>query len=466
VISSEDKLWWAKSRAGYTIICLFAVTIAYINSFWGVFQLDDYNVIVFNPAVHSWSGFLKEYFHGIRPLLKLTYLLNWSGPAGIFGFHVVNLGIHLVNTLLVFYLTARFLKDRDAKIPEAPVYPIAFFTAILFGLHPVQTEAVTYISGRSASLMTLFYLGSLAAYAEGSREGNKVLLYLVSPLMFILGMATKEMAVTLPFALVLYELAAKRSGRFKRIIAYQWVHFGLLALIVAIIAMHPRYHLYLLYSFDLRGFKENLAGQINGAGDLLLHVVAPWKLNIDPGAVSPVSWISVQTFLIYLLAAVAFIAAILKKPWITFGIAWFFLNIGTVVLVPRTDIISDRHFYPAGWGLFMVVATSLSPFLCRLKSLRVFIVLVLFFSFILGGYTVARNRVYRSEIALLSDTVAKSPANARAYNNLGYAYFLKGCEDKARDAYLKALEIDPSLEHAQNNLAMLGQAKSPSAACD
>ncbi|MEN6615959.1 MAG: hypothetical protein ABFD12_05340, partial [Syntrophorhabdus sp.] len=198
MISSENKSWWLQNRAGYTLICLAAVTIAYINSFWGTFQLDDYNAIVFNPAVQSWPAFAREYFHGIRPLLKLTYLANWLGPAGTFGFHVVNLGVHLINTLLVFHLTVIFLRNFEEDTPGQARYPIAFLTALLFGLHPIQTEAITYITGRSAALMTLFYLGSIAAYGHGSREGKRIWLFIVSPLLFILGMATKEAAITLP----------------------------------------------------------------------------------------------------------------------------------------------------------------------------------------------------------------------------------------------------------------------------
>ncbi|MEN6617580.1 MAG: tetratricopeptide repeat protein, partial [Syntrophorhabdus sp.] len=273
--------------------------------------------------------------------------------------------------------------------------------------------------------------------------------------------------ITLPFALILYEIAVTKRDRFKRVISYQWVHFALLGLLAGIILMHPRYRLFLLYSLDLRGFRENLAGQLNGAGDLLLHLVAPGKLNIDPGILAPVSWISAESFLIVSLIAAAVIAAILKRSWIWFGIAWFFLNIAIVLVVPRTDIISDRHFYPASWGIFMLVAIVLvSSFLRRPKSLTIFVVVTALFSLILGGYTIARNRVYSSEIALWKDTVAKSPSNARAYNNLGYAYFLKGCEDKAQEAYLRALEIDPSLEHAQNNLAVLGRRNAPARPCD
>ena len=282
------------SRAGYALIPLGAALIVYINSFRGVFQLDDYNVIVFNSAVHSWSAFWKHLFPGIRPLLKLTYTLNWTSPAGVFGFHVFNLAIHLINILLVYNLTVSFIKECRSGLPENVLYPAALLTSLLFALHPIQTEAVTYISGRSASMMTMFYLGSIAAYVRGTQEGKKFWLYCLSPFLFLLGVATKEYAVTLPFALILFEAATGQGINFKKILSRQWVHWTLFAVIIAMVLAHPRYRFILMYSFGLRGFKENLIGQANAAGDLLFHVFMPNRLNIDPGELSAASAFTVQ----------------------------------------------------------------------------------------------------------------------------------------------------------------------------
>ena len=93
---------------------------------------------------------------------------------------------------------------------------------------------------------------------------------------------------------------------------------------------------------------------------------------------------------------------------------------------------------------------------CRLRGgARAFGFLTLCLAIVLGGYTIARNRVYYSEIALWEDTVVKSPQNPRAFNNLGYAYFLEGRKEEARNAYRRALQIDPTFEYARNNLKML-----------
>jgi len=444
-------------RAGYALAPLAAVLIAYLNSFTGVFQLDDYNVIVFNPSVESWSAFWQDCFHGIRPLLKFTYTLCQTSRTGVFGFHAFNLAVHLVNVFLVFSLTLSFLRGRPGTVPEKALYPAASLAALLFGLHPIQTEAVTYITGRSASLMTMFYLGSLALYVKGGREGKTVLLYVLSPLMFLFAVATKETGITLPLALALWEVSAGEGRGVGRALKHQSVHWAVLAILVGVVLAHPRYRVFLLYSLDLRGFRANLLGQVTGVGDLLSHLILPGRLNIDPGSMSGGAWPIPQSVTLLSLALLGFMGLWKRIFWLSFGIGWFFLHTMVVnLLVPRIDSVSDRHFYQAGWGIFLVASVAMTWLVFRLRGgARAFAVLALCFAIVLGGYTIARNRVYHSEIALWEDTVVKSPRNPRAFNNLGYAYYLEGRKEEARDAYRRALEIDPTFEYARNNLKML-----------
>ena len=146
-----------------------AAVLAYLNSFQGAFQLDDYKVLLSDPAVRSWGGWWSDLGRGIRPLLKLSYALNWSTGLGLFGFHLVNLLIHLGVSILVLLLA------RTLTGPSSRMGCVALFAALLFALHPIQTEAVTYLAGRSASLVAFFYLASLAAYIHGRLEGRPLL---------------------------------------------------------------------------------------------------------------------------------------------------------------------------------------------------------------------------------------------------------------------------------------------------
>ena len=180
-----------------------AAVLAYLNSFQGAFHLDDYKVLLSDPAVRSWGGWWSDLGPGIRPLLKLSYALNWSTGLGLFGFHLVNLLIHLGVSILVLLLA------RKLTGPSSRMGGVALFAALLFALHPIQTEAVTYLAGRSASLVAFFYLASLAAYIHGRLEGRPLVLYALSPALFLLALAVKETAATLPAALLLWEITRR-----------------------------------------------------------------------------------------------------------------------------------------------------------------------------------------------------------------------------------------------------------------
>ncbi|MBN8281517.1 MAG: hypothetical protein J0M16_12990, partial [Gammaproteobacteria bacterium] len=186
------------------VIVLVAVAIGYANATGASFQFDDWDVIVRDPRVQdvaSWWAAMP----GMRPLLKLSYALNHASGWGVRGFHAVNVLIHAANGLLVLALFRRFL--RQLGQPEVAAGWMALAAALVFVLHPVQTEAVTYASGRSASLSVLFAFGSLAAWAEGRARGNRLLALVVSPGLMLAGIATKETAVIVPAVLLLWAAA-------------------------------------------------------------------------------------------------------------------------------------------------------------------------------------------------------------------------------------------------------------------
>ena len=142
------------------------VAALYANACTGSFQFDDFNVIVEQPAVHTYTAWAAA-LPGIRPLLKASYLLNWTLDPGPLGFHLVNVAIHAGNSVLAYLLLRRF--QARAGAPAAT----AFLAALIFAVHPLQTEAVAYVCGRSTSLMALFYLGGVLAYVRGRETGSR-----------------------------------------------------------------------------------------------------------------------------------------------------------------------------------------------------------------------------------------------------------------------------------------------------
>ena len=402
--------------------------VAYLPSFAGVFHFDDYNVIVNYPTVHSWEALFDRASGGVRPLLKASYTLNWTLG---FGFSALNIALHALNAALLFLVGDILFRDRKA----------AGFAALLFALHPAATEAVTYISGRSSSLMAVFYLSAMLAYLRQR--------YRASAILFVLAVATRETAVTLPAALLLCELCRVERPEWREILRRQWLHWALLLGAGVFLLSNQRYFDLVAYGYGERGFADNLLTQVGGISYLVLRLVSLHGYNIDPALPTLTEWtplLAVQAFLLILLLAIG-VMNLKARPWIAFGILWFFLQLApTNSIVPRLDVANDRQLYLAAWGLFIALCIQL-----RNLPVPVFLCVTIAFA----ATSIARQLDYRSEIVLWESSVALAPWNARGHNNLGYAYQLAGRTQEARREYQAALLFDPAHAKARLNLHFL-----------
>jgi hypothetical protein len=409
-------------------VLVLAALAAYAGAFGGSFQFDDFNVIVGQPAVHALAAWWDS-MPGIRPLLKLSYALSWgAGGGSTIAFHALNVALHAANVVLVWLVLQELFRRMGV---EGDGFA-AFAGALLFALHPAHTEAVTYISGRSVSLMALFYLASVLAYL---REGPRWL----SPALFLAALATKEVAVTLPFALLLCDALDTKRGFDPR---RQGPHWLVLGAGLALMAALPRYREMLETSLALRSFAEQFQLQVAAIArhvGVLILAVPP---NIDPVVppTPPIAGLAV-------LAAIAVGFALLRvQPWYAFALLWFFLHLApTNSLLPRLDAVNDRQLYLASIGPLALAGFAIS----LMPRWRVPMLAVL--AGVLGIATVARNLDYRTEVALWSDTVRQSPRGARAWNNLGHALQLEGRRDAACAAYASAVRIDPGHLQARIN---------------
>lgn len=351
------------------ILC-FAVVVVYLNSFSGVFQFDDYRMIVNYARAHSFASWLYFFSHNIRPMLKVSYTLNWLSGSGLFGFHLFNLAVHIINTLLVYFISLRFLSGKELQ----PYKNAAFIAALLFGLHPVQTEAVTYICGRSVSLMAMFYLASMLAYVAGTEKNKGLMTYVLSPLFFILAVLTRETALTLPAALLLWDLFQRSEDGLGKILKRQGVHWVICIVILGAVVLNVKYEQLLNFSYELRGITDNLFSQFNGLGYLLSRLVAINGLNIDPDIPAFTGWtpvLIIKAASILSLPALAVIS-IKKNRWLSFGILWFFLQLSpTNSIIPRLDIANERHMYLPVWGLFLVIALGIEKLRVRARKAEI-----------------------------------------------------------------------------------------------
>ncbi len=452
------------ARGRKPLLLLAAAAVApYLNALRAAFQFDDYNVIVDNPAVHSWAAFLADAAQGIRPLLKLSYTLNWLAGPGPAGYHLFNVAVHAANTLLVYCLSLRLPGPKDDRPPDGPVATAAFFTALLFAVHPVQTEAVTYVCGRSVSLMGFFYLATILAYDHGARGGSRLLLWLVSPALFLMAVLTRETALTLPAALALWEAArGAEGGSFRDAARRQAPHWLLLGLAAFWIAARPAAADLYLYGLTQRSVADNALSQLNGISYLLSRLLFAHRLNIDPDLPVLARWSPVLAAQAALLASLLLsgIVCLRRRPQTGFGLLWFFLQLlPTNSFIPRLDVANERHLYLAAWGLFLLLgkllATGWNMGPDQRKWPRFAVAAVLVVAALL---TVARNHDYRSEIALWERTARLSPGKPRVHNNLGYAYQQAGELEQARRSYDTTLRLDPAFSKARGNLAALASA--------
>ena len=416
----------------------------YFSALGGAFQFDDYLVIVDNAAVHGWAAWLTS-MPGIRPLLKLSYTANWASGLGLVGFHLFNIACHAANALLALAIFRRW--------PGAAGSGAALVGALIFALHPAQTEAVTYISGRSVSLMATVYLAAFLAWLHATETGNERWRTLAAPLLFIAALATKETAWTLPFALLLWEYA--RTGIWREAARRLMPLWIVLATALAIMAGLPGYRRLVTFSLESRAPLDNLLTQIGGQFYLLRQWLLPLP-NIDPDlpVVTGLSLVIVIQGLLLAGLLAGGILALRRRLWFGLALLWFFLHLlPTNSLLPRLDVANDRQLYLASLGPALAVAIGLSRI--RLRALSNMLTLVLLLA--LGMATAWRNLDYRSERALWEATVSLSPQKARAWLNLGYACRLAGDIPAAKTAYEHALQLDPGYRQARINLRLLSE---------
>jgi hypothetical protein len=454
-----------------------ATALAYANTFAAPFHYDDQNVILGNPALRDLAALWPP--AGPRWLGELTFALNLRfGGEDVLGFHVVNLLVHLGAALLVHRLARtalRMLELRDAAISPLVRRFLPLGAALLFALHPLQTEAVTYVVQRFASLATLLYLAAVVLYAEarlaleagpGSRRAAAAR-YALAVVASAAAMATKEISVTLPVAVAGIELVLF-SGRPRRLLLA--LPFAVAALLVPLgqrevlsdldrwsteaAAISPGVYLLTQTWVVLQYLRLFLLP----AGQSFDHDVPLAGSAGDPRVL-----LAVAVHLAVLgLAAAALVSARRRGRGegvlVFVGIAWLYLTLSVESsVVPLRDVMVEHRMYLPSVGAALALATLLLTAVERLPlpaagPVRAGAALFLVAA-PLGAATLLRNRVYGDDAALWADAVAKAPGKARPHHLLGVARLRRGAARTALPELLAAVRIKPRYPEALANLA-------------
>jgi len=443
---------------------LLLAALVYANSFWGRFHFDDRPTILANRHLDNWETFVGHLDHMVRPVLYATLLadraLFGDAPAG---YHLLNLLLHLGSGLLVYVILSRAVTEETRFVP--------LVAALLFLLHPIQTEAVTYISGRASGLMAFWYLFALFLYLKAREEcksGRSLWLHAGACVSFLCALGSKETAVTFPFALILWEGTVARdralewrSLSFGRHLPY-WLILGAATLWAWV---HPRYSELAQFSAALRPLPEQLLSALHAAWCSLLLLLWPWRQSFDhdlPAIQSMFQWpapLDLAGLIGFLLAVVMAIRRRLRL--LAFGMAWWALHmLPAHSLVPRVDLLSERNLYLPSIGalLVMVLLVNYAARWAAARGLNTGLVagavrfVGLTVALVFGLLTVQRNALYHDPVRLWAETVRQSPGKARPHNNLGYAYALAGDWESAIEEFRRAARLDPEYLLAQENL--------------
>lgn len=439
------------------LLVLFSM-ILYFNSLGGAFQFDDRNLIE-KEWISSLYAFEKQVdlkaFEN-RPILLWTFAFNNSlHKHRVFGFHLLNLLLHIWVSILVFtvLVKARNLLtcSRTGGTPrpsrwEGKSSPhLPFLAALLFVVHPLNTDSVSYISSRSTLLATFFYLLTLFAFLgifsiRGGRfqRMGRAGMVLFTVAGFYFALASKLIAVTLPLILALWYLAFIRPGGFpdfsslftrKKMIFLCGTVMAFLT--AAFLILGPR----ILYSpkdqgLELFGRIPYLLVQIKVIVFYYLKLFFyPINLNVDNGYPFSTFFTDPQIALAFaVIAGIIFWVRGRGSLWVTMGAAWFFVTLApTSSIVPLNDLaVEHRMYLPMTLGLCMAAAWAASrmrpprrlPFVVALVAL-------------LACLTVVRNEDWIDEQRLWRDAVRKNPLSPRTHNNLGKAYYEQGKIDLA-----------------------------------
>ena len=456
----------AMRRDAWIALSLAAIVCAiWTPSLHGSFQFDDWNVIVHESRVHSISAWWQS-MPGIRPVLKLSYALNYELGSGVVGFRFVNVALHACNAVLVFLLLqllSREIPLTGARESTSTRTTLAAATAaLLFALHPVQSDAVTYISGRSSVLAGSFSLLALFLWARGPTRLNWL-----SLACFALALGVKETALALPLIVTLW-WAVGRSARhstngadmysLRQVLAPYLLVAAALVIIAATLTPYPQM---IASAAERRTIDGNLLTQANGVSYLLGQTLLVREPNADP-ALPYVGTLNSATALrgLMLLALLALGCALFKRrPAWSFSILWFFAWLApTNSFIPRVDAVFDRQLYLALIGPAWLVARSLASARWRIGA-AIGLLASMGLIALFARQTLSRHAAYENEIVFWQDVLVKSPANARAANNLGMAYAAACNTTAALEQFASATRLAPEDPYARVNAALLRHGK-------
>lgn len=418
-------------------ILVSTAIIVFSNSLGNSFIWDDWAVIVWNDIISSLKNLplfftsslsfanARLTYECYRPFAITTYAVDYYfWGANAFGYHLSNLVIHILNGVLLFFL---IIKISRRKI-------IALFTSLIFLVHPVQTEAVDWISGRDDMLFLFFCLSSLIFYINSLREA-KLRYWLCSIALYILGLLSKEAAVVLPAVMFLYEMQFKRCKcSYKSRIGSICRRLSPYVIVtLAYILIRQKF----TGSFSQGGWwagewAPTLLTMIKCLGCYIKLMFLPVNLCADYLTFPIIKGLDdISLYAIIAVVIIMFSSAVYffkKLRLVSFGILWFFISLLPVsnIILPVRIIMAERFLYMPviGIALSFSSVTYLLSVKFRKKKILSYAnnLLMVLIVLILSALTYERNFIWKDDITFNEGILKVYPDNPRAHWNLAFEY--------------------------------------------
>ena len=473
--SPENNLLGVGTSSGRVVLALLlcaAGFAAYAPSLHAPFVFDDERTILRNPAIeYFWPTDVRSSLGRRRPVGHMTLAINYAlGGSSPTGYHVFNLAVHLSAGLLLFGLVRRTLllpRLRGSYAESAS--RLAFAVALIWLVHPLATQGVTYIIQRCESMMAMFYLACLVCVLRGSQSLRPAswAWYTAALTALSLGMGTKEVMFTAPVVIILFDRVFL-SETWRDVFRRRWGFYGLCLIPMVRLgmavspAMKPGgkpgtigFHNPLMSSWDY----------LSSQPGVILHYL---RLSFWPHPQSlDYAWrVADDKVSIYVLGAVvvglvlASFWALRYRPTVGFvGLAFFIVLAPTSSFVPYSDLAFEHRMY---LPLVAVVVLAVFGFHTlagrflpneRTRTMVSTAVLLLVAGALLAG-TIRRNEQYNHPIEMWQDVVANAPHNARAFTILAGEYRKRGEFDAAIENFEKSIRIEPNANtyHQLGNL--------------
>ena len=464
------KMTWFQLAALLVIAVGF---LAYVNTLPNGMFWDDDDFILNNRYIQDLGNWPKYFTENMiagaglnsnywRPALQLVFAVEYRlWGAWTPGFHAVNMAGHILAAILLLGLLQRLFKNKFLSLA----------TALIFLLHPVQVEAVSYVNSFGDSLSVIFILGGLHAYMrwrESGRPAHDSGWFFSALGAYLIALMSKETAIVMPGLVFLIDwIVIKESlwrPKLAKIFGGLWAFLAMLGgyvlLRATVLNFNNTFNIYHEQNVFTGSFYVRLLTFFKVLWLYAAVIFWPVDLHMERSpaigfVTSPFNWQVGAGVIIFGLLLAALVYFWKKSPAISFGLGWFFigLSITSNLAVPVSGLMYEHWLYLplAGFALAILTAGTLIFKSSRLQKIGLVILLIFLIGFLMQ--TVRRNFDWRDPVIFYQQTLRYAPQSYRLLNNLGMEYADLGEYSQAIIYYRRAAENDPGNPVAFHNLA-------------